>query len=176
MARFDMSDFEWSVIRLSCCRFQVLAVVDDFSRECLTLVTDTSLSAMRMMRELDAIIQRQGKSHTIVSDTGTEMTSMAVLKWCQKTGVEWHYIAPGKPMQKGIVESFNGRFSDECLNEMLFSLLPQAREQITKWKKDYNKERPHSSLGNITPNEFVIKMLLQKQAAYDQKQADEFSK
>lgn len=146
-------------------RFRVLAVVDDFSRECLALVADTSLSGIRMTRELDAIIQRRGKPHTIVSDNGTEMTSMAVLKWCQETGVEWHYIAPGKPMQNGIVESFNGSFRDECLNETLFSSLPQARDQITKWKKDYNKERPHSSLGNITPNEFAIKMLLQKQAA-----------
>lgn len=159
-------------------RFRVLAVVDDpseqvrgqaFSRECLALVADTSLSGLRMTRELDAIIHRRGKPHTIVSDNGTEMTSMAVLKWCQETGVEWHYIAPGKPMQNGFVESFNGSFRDECLNETLFSSLPQARDQITKWKEDYNAQRPHSSLGNITPNEFAIKakteMALQKQAA-----------
>ena len=146
-------------------RFRVLAVVDDFSRECLALVADTSLSGIRMTRELDAIIQRRGRPHTIVSDNGTEMTSMAVLKWCQETGVEWHYIAPGKPMQNGFVESFNGSFRDECLNETLFSSLPQARAQITKWKEDYNTERPHSSLGNITPNEFAMKMALEKQAA-----------
>ena len=118
-----------------------------------------------MTRELDDIIKRRGRPHTIVSDNGTEMTSMAVLKWCQETGVAWHYIAPGKPMQNGFVESFNGSFRDECLNETLFSSLSQARHQINEWKEDYNTQRPHSSLGNITPNEFAMKMALQKQAA-----------
>lgn len=146
-------------------RFRVLAVVDDFSRECLGLVADTSLSGLRMTRELDAVIERRGKPHTIVSDNGTEMTSMAVLKWCQETGVDWHYIAPGKPMQNGFIESFNGSFRDECLNETLFSSLPQARQHITAWKEDYNQHRPHSSLGNITPNEYAMKMALEKQAA-----------
>ncbi|WP_395173052.1 IS3 family transposase [Roseibium alexandrii] len=146
-------------------RFRVLAVVDDFSRECLALVADTSLSGLRMTRELDAIVKQRGRPHTIVSDNGTEMTSMAVLKWCQKTAIEWHYIPPGKPMQNGFVESFNGSFRDECLNETLFSSLPQARRQITEWKEDYNRERPHSSLGNITPTEFAMKMALPKQAA-----------
>ncbi|EFL87673.1 hypothetical protein R2A130_2823 [Ahrensia sp. R2A130] len=90
---------------------------------------------------------------------------MAVLKWCQETGVEWHYIAPGKPMQNGFVESFNGSFRDECLNETLFSSVRQARQQISEWKEDYNRERPHSSLGDITPIEFAMKTALQKQAA-----------
>jgi len=119
-------------------RFRVLAVVDDFTRECLALVADTSLSGRRLARELDAVITRRGKPRTIVSDNGTEMTSMAVLEWCQGTHVEWHYIAPGKPMQNGFVESFNGSFRDECLNETLFSSLTQARTDITKWKEDYN--------------------------------------
>jgi len=146
-------------------RFRVLAVVDDYSRECLALVADTSLSGLRLTRELDAVMKQRGKPRTIVSDNGTEMTSMAVLKWCQNTGVEWHYIAPGKPQQNGFIESFNGSFRDECLNETLFSSLSQARDQITDWKEDYNSQRPHSSLGNITPNEFAMKMHLQKQAA-----------
>lgn len=140
-------------------------MVDDFSRECLALVADTSLSGLRMTRELDTVIKRRGKPHTIVSDNGTEMTSMAVLKWCQETVVEWHYIAPGKPMQNGFVESFNGSFRDECLNETLFSSLAQAKLHITNWKEDYNQHRPHSSLGNITPSEFAIKRALEKQAA-----------
>lgn len=146
-------------------RFRVLAVVDDYSRECLALIADTSLSGLRMARGLDAIIERRGRPRRIVSDNGTEMTSMAVPKWCQETGVEWHYIALGKPMQNGFVESFNGSFRDECLNETLFSSLPQARLQITNWKEDYNSQRPHSSLGNITPSEFAMKMALEKQAA-----------
>ena len=97
--------------------------------------------------------------------TVAELASMAVLKWCQETGIDWHYIAPGKPMQNGIVESFNGSFRDECLNETLFSSLSEARSQITAWKEDYNRNRPHSSLGNLTPSEFAMKMALQQQAA-----------
>jgi putative transposase len=146
-------------------RFRVLAVVDDYSRECLALVADTSLSGARVVRELNTLIARRGKPQTIVSDNGTELTSMAILKWCQDTGIEWHYIAPGKPMQNGFVESFNGSFRDECLNETLFSSLTEARTQITAWKEDYNQNRPPSSLGNITPNEFAKKMALEKQAA-----------
>jgi putative transposase len=146
-------------------RFRVLAVVDDFTRECLALVPDTSLSGLRLARELNNLIGQLGKPRTIVSDNGTEMTSIAILKWCQETGIEWHYIAPGKPMQNGFVESFNGSFRDECLNESLFSSLSQARIEIKAWKDDYNKNRPHSSLGNVTPNEFAMKMALEKLAA-----------
>jgi putative transposase len=80
-------------------RFRVLAVVDDLTLECLCLVADTSLSGHRLVRELDSIIAKRGKPKTIVSDNCTEMTSMAILKWCQQTHIEWHYIAPGKPMQ-----------------------------------------------------------------------------
>ncbi|MGI9354470.1 MAG: integrase core domain-containing protein [Rhizobiaceae bacterium] len=90
---------------------------------------------------------------------------MAVLRWCQETGVEWHYIAPGKPTQNGLAESFKGSFRDECLNETLFSSLPQARQQINQWKEDYNTQRPYASLSNITSDEFAMKMALQKQAA-----------
>ncbi|WP_333722097.1 IS3 family transposase [Agrobacterium tumefaciens] len=146
-------------------RFRILAVVDDFTRECLCLVADTSLSGVRLVRELDSLIARRGKPRTIVSDNGMEMTSMAILKWCQETKVDWHYIAPGKPMQNGFVESFNGSFRDECLNETLFSSLAQARAAITEWKEDCDKNRPHSSLGNITPSEFAMKMAMEKWAA-----------
>ena len=107
---------------------------------------------------------RSSRSRT-VSDNGTEMTSTAVLRWCQDTAIEWHYIAPGKPQQNGFVESFNDSFRDECLNETVFSSLSQARQDITDWKEDYNSQRPHSSLGNSTPNEFAMKMELRKQAA-----------
>lgn len=146
-------------------RFRILAVVDDFTRECLCLVADTSLSGARLARELDTLIVRLGKPNTIVSDNGTEMTSMTILKWHQKTKVEWHTIALGKPMQNDFVESFNGRFRDECLNETLFSSLTQARTAITAWKEDYNRNRAHSSPGTITPSEFAMKMAMQKQAA-----------
>jgi len=85
-------------------RFRVLAVVDDFTRECLCLVADTSLSGARLAREQESLITKRGKPRTTVSDNSTEMTSMAILKWCQETQVEWHYIAPGKPMQTDVVE------------------------------------------------------------------------
>lgn len=146
-------------------RLRVLAIVDDFSRECLALVADTSLSGLRVVRELDAIITQRGRPDMVVSDNGTELTSMAILAWCQRTGIEWHYIAPGKPMQNGFVESFNGRFRDELLNEALFSSLRDAREQIRAWKDDYNHHRPHSGLGNVPPVEFAEKNRLEMRAA-----------
>jgi putative transposase len=146
-------------------RFRILTVVDDCTRECLALVADTSLSGLRVTRELDALLAIRGRPATIVSDNGTELTSMAVLKWCQQTGVEWHYIAPGKPMQNGFVESFNGRFRDECLNETLFSSLGQARAAIASWKEDYNLNRPHSALGNRSPAEFAATIPLETAAA-----------
>lgn len=147
----------------------MLAFVDDFSRECLALVADTSPSGARLTRELDGIIQMRGMPKTIFSENGTEMTSSAGLKWCQKTKVDWHYIAPGKPTQNAFIESFNGSFRDECLNETLFSSLEAARSEIAEWKEDYTQNRPYSSLGNLTPNEFVAKMTLEKQAAQGQK-------
>ena len=146
-------------------RFRVLAVVDDHTRECLGLIADTSLSGQRVVRELDAIIVRRGRPVTVVSDNGTEFTSMAILRWSQDRQIDWHYIAPGKPMQNGFIESFNGSFRDECLNETLFSSLAEARHRITAWKEDYNTQRPHSSLGNLTPNEFAAQKALEKQAA-----------
>ena len=146
-------------------RFRVLAVVDDYSRDCLALMADTSLSGLRDTRELDGLIHLRGKPVTAVSDNGTELTSMAVLKWSQETDADWRYIQPGKPMPNGLVESFNGSFRDECLNETLISSLAEARYQITAWKDDYNRNRSHSSLGNLPPYEFALKMILQTQAA-----------
>ena len=146
-------------------RFRVLTVVDDHTRECLALVADTSLSGRRVVRELDAVIAHRGRPLTVVSDNGTEFTSMAILRWSQDRQIDWHYIAPGKPMQNGFIESFNGSFRDECLNETLFSSLPEARDRIIEWKEDYNSQRPHSSLGNLTPDEFARKLALEKQAA-----------
>ena len=146
-------------------RFRVLAVVDDFTRECLILIADTSLSGARVVRELDALIARRGRSMTIVSGNGTQFTSTAILSWCQRTAVDWHYIAPGKPMQNGFIESFNGRFRDEFLNEVLFSTLTDARNKIDTWREDYNSHRPHSALGNIPPAELAMKMRLEKLAA-----------
>ena len=136
-------------------RFRILAVVDDFTRESLALVVDTSLSGARVARELDAIAARRGKPLCVVSDNGTELTSTAILRWSQERGVEWHTIAPGKPTQNAFVESFNGRLRDECLNETLFTSLAQARAIFEAWRQDYNTVRPHSKLGGRTPAEIA---------------------
>ncbi|WP_346033068.1 integrase core domain-containing protein, partial [Erythrobacter westpacificensis] len=89
---------------------------------------------------------------------GSELTSNAVLAWCGEMGVEWHYIAPGKPMQNGFCESFNGRMRDELLNETLFLSLAHARVEIAAWVEDYNRERPHSALGYATPATFAAEL------------------
>ena len=146
-------------------RFRILAVVDDFSRENLVLVADTSLSGQRVARELDRVIAERGMPKTIVSDNGTEFTSMAILKWVQDTGINWHYIAPGKPQQNGFIESFNGKLQDECLNETLFGTLGEARGTLEEWQEDYNWCRPHSALGNLTPMEFLQRKAMDKMAA-----------
>ncbi|WES30017.1 IS3 family transposase [Varunaivibrio sulfuroxidans] len=136
-------------------RFRILCVVDDFTRECIGLVADTSLSGLRVARELNAIIMRRGKPHMVVSDNGTELTSIAILKWSQERRIEWHYTQPGKPTQNAFVESFNGRLRDECLNETLFSSVRHARAVLATWKHDYNYVRPHSAHGGATPVEFA---------------------
>ena len=132
-------------------RFRILAVVDDFTRECLALVADSSLSGMRVGRELDAVMNVRGRPCSIVSDNGTELTSVAILRWSQDNRIDWHYIAPGKPTQNAFIESFNGRLRDELLNETLFASLAHAREALAIWKHDYNTVRPHSAIGNIPP-------------------------
>jgi putative transposase len=132
-------------------RFRIFAVVDDFTRECLALIADTSLPGLRVVRELEAIVAVRGRPAMIVSDNGTELTSLAMLRWSQERRIEWHYIAPGKPTQNAFVESFNGRLRDEFLNETLFVSLGHAREALASWKDDYNTVRPHSGLGNLTP-------------------------
>lgn len=146
-------------------RFRILTVIDDYTRENLALVADTSLSGLRVSRELDQIIAERGMPTTIVSDNGTEFTSMAILQWVQNNGIDWHYIAPGKPQQNGFIESFNGKLRDECLNETLFTTLAEAKETLKYWKDDYNQERPHSALGNLTPLEFAEKINMDKLAA-----------
>jgi putative transposase len=137
-------------------RFRILTVVDDCTRECLALVADTSLSGIRVARELDRLMIERGKPKMVVSDNGSELTSNAILTWADHSRVEWHYIAPGKPMQNAFIESFNGRLRDELLNETLFTSLAQARVGLGCWRADYNDARPHSQLGWKTPSEFAF--------------------
>jgi len=135
-------------------RFRVLCVLDDFSRECLAAVVDTSLGGARVVRELESVVNQRGWPHTIVSDNGTELTSNAVLRWAAER-VSWHYIQPGKPVQNAFIESFNSKLRDECLNEHFFFGLAEARQLIEAWRQDYNQLRPHSSLGALAPAEYA---------------------
>ena len=110
-------------------------------------IADTSISGRRVARELDAAIAWCGRPDLIVSDHGTEFTSNAMLAWAQEHRVAWRFIAPGKPMQNGVCEAFNGRMRDELLNETVFYDLSHAREALDRWAANYNQTRPHSALG-----------------------------
>lgn len=139
-------------------RFRILNVVDDFSRECLAAVVDTSLYGERLAREPDRIAEISGYPCLVVSDIGTEVTSSAIRKWQKDRKVDWHYISPGKPMQNGFVESFSGRMRDECLNEHLFDSLHHARNLVVVWRIDFNHHRPLSSRSDPTPAEYANRL------------------
>lgn len=139
-------------------RFRILNITDDITHECLGAIPDTSISGQRVARELTAIIERRGRPGMIVSDNGTELTSHAIFAWAKDQRINWHYIAPGKPMQNGYVESFNGKMRDELLNETLFFSLDHARKAIAAWVDDYNTARPHSALAYQTPAQFAAKL------------------
>ena len=136
-------------------RFRTLNIVDDYTRECLAIEVDTSLGGMRVVRVLEELKRQRGLPRQIRSDNGPEFVSRAVDQWAYEQGLQWHTIQPGRPMENGYVESFNGRFRDECLNENWFTSLADAREKIEQWRQDYNQARPHSSLQYRTPMEFA---------------------
>ena len=137
-------------------RFRTLNVVDDYSRECLAIEVDTSISGQRVTRVLDRIIELRGKPECLVTDNGPEFTSRAMDAWAYERGIQLNFIRPGKPTENCFVESFNGKFRDECLNQHWFVSLNDARRYIELWRKDYNTVRPHSSLGNVPPEEYVV--------------------
>jgi len=132
-------------------RLRIFVVVDDCTRECLALVADSSISGLRVARELNRLLADRGKPKMIVSDNGTELTSNAILQWADDHKVAWHYIAPGKPEQNAFAESFIGRLRDELLNETLFRSLAHTRAVLETWRADYNNNRPHSRLGWMSP-------------------------
>jgi putative transposase len=134
---------------------RVLTVVDAYTRECLALEVDTSFASRRVTRVLEAIVAERGQPHAIRCDNGPELTSRHFLAWCVERQIELVHIQPGKPTQNGRVESFNGRMREECLNLSWFQNLFDARRKIAAWRKEYNEERPHSSLGYKTPKEFA---------------------
>lgn len=134
---------------------RVLTVIDNFTRECLTLEADTCFSGDRVTRVLDRVIAQRGCPKAIRMDNGPELTSRRFLAWCIERKITANYIQPGKPVQNGYIESFNGRFRDECLNANWFRNLFDARRRITSWRNDYNRSRPHSALQYRTPEEFA---------------------
>lgn len=136
-------------------RIRILTIVDAYTRECLKMVVDTSLNGVRVARELSCLIKEKGHPETILSDNGTEFTSHAILRWSQENQIDWQYIEPGKPMQNGHIESFNGKLRDECLNENLFLSLGEAKQMIETWRLDYNVVRPHTSLNGLSPQQFL---------------------
>ena len=141
-------------------RFRTLNIVDDATRECLAIEVDTSLSGIRVGRVLSEIGHIRPLPERIVVDNGPEFTSKALDQWAYEHGVELAFIRPGKPIENCFVESFNGRFRDECLNLHWFSSLEDARRTIDEWRFDYNYYRPHSSLGGRPPAEFAEQAVL----------------
>ena len=136
-------------------RFRILGVGDDCTRENLALESDYAFSGERMAPVLDDIAAIRGYPKRIVLDNGPEMCSIAMLTWARDRGVRLHHIAPGKPVQNAFIESFNGRLRDECLNEHDFATLFDARRTLAQWRENYNRFRPHKSLGWKTPEEFA---------------------
>lgn len=135
--------------------FRTLNVVDDCTRECLAIEVDTSLPGARVVRRLEELAACRGLPRTIVADNGPEFIAKALDTWAVRHGVHLHFIDPGTPTQNAFVESFNGKFRDECLNEHHFLSLADARRTIAAWRHDYNTARPHSALDNLTPQEFA---------------------
>jgi putative transposase len=136
-------------------RIRVLGVVDAYTRECLALEVDTSFASRRVTRVLEQIVEERGVPQAIRCDNGPELTSRHFLAWCVERKIELRHIEPGRPMQNGRVESFNGKFREECLRVSWFWNVLDGRWKIAAWKKEYNEERPHSSLGYRTPAEFA---------------------
>ena len=139
-----------------CRRFRVLNIVDDYSRFCPGQIVDLAISGARMARFLDELALRFGLPEEIVLDNGSEGTSKAMFDWSERTGVRLRFIEPGKPVQNAFVESLNGKLRDECLNLHWFSSLRHARTEVESWRIHYNTERPHSSLGYLSPTEFLM--------------------
>jgi putative transposase len=136
-------------------RFRSLNIVDDYNRECLAAEVDTSIAGARVVRVLERLREFRGLPQILVMDNGPEFAGQALDVWAYAQGVKLHFIDPGKPVQNAFIESFNGKMRDECLNEHWFTSLGEARETIEVWRRDYNEVRPHSSLGNRTPQEFT---------------------
>jgi putative transposase len=146
-------------------RLKCLTVADDFSHECVDITVDYGISGEYVTRLLDRAAVFRGYPAAVRTDNGPEFTSRAFIAWAIEHHVRHLLIEPGKPMQNGYIESFNGKFRDECLNEHWFTDLQDARDKIEAWRVDYNRVRPHSSLGNLTPKEFAAAASLREPPA-----------
>jgi putative transposase len=136
-------------------RIKCLTVADDFTHECVQMAVDFGMGASYVTRLLDETAQFRGYPQAIRTDNGPEFTSKAFLAWTQTHEIKHILIQPGRPMQNGYIESFNGSFRDECLNEHWFGSLAEVRATISHWRRDYNEVRPHSSCGRIPPAKFA---------------------
>jgi len=145
-------------------RIKCLTVADDFSHECVNIATDYGIGGQYVTRLLDQAALFRGHPGTVRTDNGPEFTSRAFMAWAQTHGIRHILIQPGRPMQNGYIESFNGKFRDECLNEQWFETLPQARQAIAVWRQDYNEVRLHSSCRRMPPAKFAA---LHRQQAAD---------
>jgi putative transposase len=135
--------------------FRCLTIVDEFTRECVAIHAGHAIPAVRVIEVLEQLRVSRGLPQSIITDNGSEFTSRAFDAWAYARGIKLAFIQPGKPVQNAFVESFNGTLRDECLNLHWFVSLPDARRTIEAWRQDYNRVRPHSSLGRRTPAEFA---------------------
>jgi len=137
-------------------RFRTFNVVDDFNREALTIAIDFSLTAERVVRELDQIAAQRGYPLKLRLDNGPEFIALALAEWAEQHGVTLEFIKPGKPMQNAFIERFNRTYRQAVLDMYVFTTLDDVREQTEKWLKEYNEERPHDALGDLSPREFLL--------------------
>ena len=140
-------------------RLRCLNIVDDFTKECLAIEVDTSLPGRRVASVLERLAESRGLPQSVTVDNGPEFVSKALDEWAYRNQLKLRFIEPGKPQQNAYIESFNGKFRDECLNEHWFLSMHHARQVIAAWRQEYNDERPHSSLGYLTPNRFATSFL-----------------
>ena len=140
-------------------RLRCLNIVDDFTKQCLAIEVDTSLPGRRVVSVLERLAESRGLPQSVTVDNGPEFVSKVLDEWAYRQQLQLRFIEPGKPQQNAYIESFNGKFRDECLNEHWFLSMRHARQLIAAWRQEYNDERPHSSLGYLTPNRFADSFL-----------------
>ena len=149
-------------------KLKVLTIVDDFTKEAVEIALDHGMASAYVVRLLEDIVRFRGKPAAIRTDQGPQFTAQALDQWAYRNGITLKLIQPGKPTQNGYIESFNGKFRDECLNEHWFSTLAEARAIISAWRRDYNELRPHSAIGYLTPAEYGARHRSERDAVQNQ--------